>query len=290
MSYDLFFEFQSPVQAEELGRYFAARPNYQSENGAFYQNPATGVYFKFTWPTDAKGSRSFSRSAFNMNFFRPHVFALEAEPEVRSFVERFSARVQDPQKDGMGDGPYSTNGFLNGWNTGNEYACEAALTMQAPSHKFYTLPANEIERVWRWNFSIASTQASFGESLFVPRIMPLLINGELRTVVVWGDGIPELIPEVDMLLIIRDELAPVPANGVHQKDKCLVLQSSVNEILAPLSDDGFALRVRKPTYNVAPDAVRKFIRSLPQATDHITGVAMDSILDGELVRKFARSA
>jgi len=290
MSYDLFFEFQSPVQAEDLDRYFATRPNYQSGNGAFYQNQATGVYFQFTWSADATGSRTVSRSAFNMNFFRSHVFALEAEPEVRSFVERFSARVQDPQKEGMGDGPYSTNGFLKGWNTGNEYAYEAILTMQAPSHKFYTLPANEIEWVWRWNFSIASTQASFGESLFVPRIMPLLINGELHTVVVWGDGIPELIPEVDMLLIIRDELAPVPANGVHQKDKCLVLQNSVNEILAPLSDDGYALRVRKPTYNVAPDAVRKFIRSLPQTTDHITGVAMDSILDGELVHKVTKSA
>ncbi len=116
------------------------------------------------------------------------------------------------------------------------------------------------------------------------------IGVELHTVVVWGDGIPELIPEVDMLLIIRDELAPVLANGVHQKDKCLVLQNSVNEILAPLSEDGYVLRVRKPTYNVAPDAVQKFIRSLPQTTDHIAGVAMDSILDGELVHKITKLA
>ncbi|WP_322051598.1 hypothetical protein [Paraburkholderia bannensis] len=289
MSYDLFFEFQSPVQAEELDRYFGARPHYLLSNGAFYQNPATGIYFQFTWSTGAAGSRAVSSAAFNMNFFRPHVFALEAEPEVHAFIQHFSVRVRDPQKDGMGDGPYSTNGFLTGWNTGNEYAYEAILTMQAPSRKFYTLPADALERVWKWNASIASTQASYGESLFVPRIMPLSINGQLRTVVVWGDGIPELFPEVDMLLVVRDELAPESSSGVRQKDKCLIAQRSASEILAPLTDDGYALRVRKPAYNVAPDAVRKFIRSLAPTTDHIAGVAMDSILDEELVHKFTKS-
>ncbi|MFM0009145.1 MULTISPECIES: hypothetical protein [Paraburkholderia] len=47
-----------------------------------------------------------------MNYFRPHDFGLEAEPEVRFFINRFEPQVQDPQKDGMGNGPYSTKGLL----------------------------------------------------------------------------------------------------------------------------------------------------------------------------------
>lgn len=288
MSYDLFFTFPSTVQAGELERYFSTRPHYQLGNGAFYQNQATGVYFQFAWSTDTPGRQAVSKASFNMNYFRPHVFGLEAEPEVRSFINRFTPQVEDPQKDGMGNGQYSTKGFLTGWNTGNEYAYEAFLQMQTPSHKFFSLPAAELEKVWRWNASIATTQAAYGESLFVPRIMPLSVNGELRTVVVWGDGIPELIPDVDLVLVMRDELAPPSPGGVRQKDRCLITQQSVDAILAPLSDNGYALRVRKPQYNVAPQAVRTFIESLTPTSAHITGVAMDAILDAEIVRKYTK--
>jgi len=213
---------------------------------------------------------------------------LEAEPEVRSFVGRFMPQVQDPQKDGMGNGPYTKEGFLAGWNTGNEYAYDAILQMQTPSHKFFSLPAAELEKVWRWNASIAATQTVYGESLFVPRIMPLSVNGELRTVVVWGDGIPELIPEVDLLLVMRDELAATSPSGARQKDRCLITQQSVDAILAPFTEDGYAMRVRKPRYNSAPQAVRTFIQSLAPTSAHITSVAMETILDAELVRKFAK--
>ena len=75
MSYDLFFDFPSTVQADELERYFSTRPNYQLANGAFYQNQATGVYFQFAWSADPHRNQVVSKVSFNMNYFRPHVFA-----------------------------------------------------------------------------------------------------------------------------------------------------------------------------------------------------------------------
>jgi len=223
MSYDLYFDFPSAVPAEELERYFSTRPNYQLGNGAAYQNQATGVYFQFAWSADPHGNHAVSKASFNLNYFRPHVFGLEAEPEVRAFINRFVPRIQDPQKDGMGSGPYSTKGFLTGWNTGNEYAYGAFFQMQMPSHKFFSLPAAELESVWRWNASIAATQAKFGESLFVP-----------------------------------------------------------------LTENGYPMRVREPRYNSAPQTVRNFIQSLTPTSEHIAGVAMDAILDSEMVRKYAK--
>ncbi|MPW22977.1 hypothetical protein GCT13_40890 [Paraburkholderia sp. CNPSo 3157] len=129
MSYDLFFNFPTPVPSTDIERHFSGRPNYQVGDAAVYQNPHTGVYFQFTWPRDSVDGKV-GRVAFNVNYFRPHVFGLEAEAEVHAFVMRFSPKIEDPQLHGMGAGPYAPERFLSGWNTGNEAAYEAILQMQ----------------------------------------------------------------------------------------------------------------------------------------------------------------
>lgn len=90
-----------------------------------------------------------------MNVFRPHYFALEAEPVVRRLVDRFGLRVSDPQSEGMGKGPYSSEGFLRGWNAGNRFAARAFSQLQAteevvPLH--HTLPTAVNRAVWGWTY------------------------------------------------------------------------------------------------------------------------------------------
>ncbi|MBN3765267.1 hypothetical protein [Burkholderia sp. Ac-20365] len=284
MSYDLYFNFSDPIPGVEIERFFGGRANYQVNDGATYQNASTGVYFTFLWSRDGNGNKV-SRVSFNINYFRPHVFALEAEPELSAFVARFSPNIEDPQLHGMGSGPYARERFLAGWNTGNEAAYDAILRMQQPSQKVYTLPSAELESIWRWNLLIGETQAKFGQSLFVPRIMMLAVNGELITIAVWGDGIPELIPEVQAVLVVRDALSPL--KGSNTKDRCLVSQDKLDSILAPLANSGYPRRVRIPQYNEPPQAVRSFIQSLMPTSDHITGIPLESVLDRELASKYA---
>jgi hypothetical protein len=286
MSYDLYFDLSQPTLCADIERHFRERPHYQVNDAAVYQNANTGVYFQFNWPRDSAVDRV-SRVAFNMNYFRPHVFGLEAEPEVRAFVARFSPKVEDPQMGGMVS--YARERFLSGWNTGNEAAYGGILQMQQPTRKLYTLPSADLERIWRWNLLIEQTQAKFGQSLFVPRIMLLAVNGELTTAVAWGDGIPELIPEVQAVFVVRDELSSDSVAHNSAKDRCLIRQSALDAVLAPLVDSGYPLRVRSPSYNKPPAAVRTFIKSLAATSDHITGISFDSVLDRELASKYARS-
>ncbi|PMS20516.1 hypothetical protein C0Z16_34565 [Paraburkholderia rhynchosiae] len=286
MSYDLYFDLAQPTSCADIQRHFRERSHYQVSDGAVYQNANTGVYFQFNWSRDS-AQALVSHVAFNMNYFRPHVFGLEAEPEVRAFVARFSPKIEDPQLHGMGSGPYASDRFLSGWNAGNEAAYEAILQMQHPTRKLYTLPSAVLERIWRWNSLIGQTQAKFGESLFVPKVMLLAVNGELTTVVVWGDAIPELIPDVQAVLVVRDELSPDSVKNKSAKDRCLVQQRTLDDVLAPLLESGYPLPVRFPSYNEPPAAVRTFIKSLVPASDHIAGIAFDGVLDWELVSKYS---
>lgn len=288
MSYDLYLKFPQPIPSSDIERYFSNRSNYHVSDAAIYENQSTGVYFMFSWTRDGSDNKV-RQVSFNMNYFRPHVFGLEAEPELRAFVARFSPNIEDPQLHGMGSGPYASERFLSGWNAGNEAAYESFLKMQQPTRKLYTLPSAELEHIWRWNMFIDQTQAKFGQSLFVPRIMMLAVNGKLTTVVVWGDGIPELIPEVQAVLVVRDELSPGAMKGKNVKDRCLVPQNKLNGVLAPFVDSGYPLRVRIPRYNEAPEALRSFIKSLQPTGDHITGIAFDSLLDRELISKYSHA-
>src|SRR5689334_4236837 len=94
MSYDLYFRHRSGTDAltpSQFAAYFHGRPYYTvSETQAWYEHPATGVYFSFSYDViegDADeslpGAEDRTSVSFNLNYYRPHTFGLEAEPEVR---------------------------------------------------------------------------------------------------------------------------------------------------------------------------------------------------------------
>ena len=176
MSYDLYFTTPKVSRADFEG-YFATRPNYEVANDeAMYGNDDTGVYFSFMHndgPPEDEDDFDYT-VAFNMNYYRPHFFALEAEPEIRAFVDRFSCGVHDDQMDGMGEGAYSREGFLSGWNGGNEFAHRAFLSSEGeptPPDHVWSKPTDELERIWQWNHAKESRQNLIQEDIFIPRIM-----------------------------------------------------------------------------------------------------------------------
>src|SRR5262249_13135627 len=158
------------------------------------------------------------RASFNINYLRPHVFGLEAEIELSALVARFAPRIRDPQRDGMGDGPYTPEGFLRGWNAGNRFGCEAmafGAGLQRPG-----LPAATLERVWRWNYAKDAYQERLATIELVPCFVPTVDivrsvePSELFTVVIWGDAMPLALPEVDAILIAAKPLRLLPRVGL----------------------------------------------------------------------------
>jgi len=151
-------------------------------------------------------------TAFAINYGRPSFFATEAEIELSDFVATFHARIEDAQMHGMGEGPYSGEGFLRGWNFGNVFSACLALSK---SFDLSSMPADKLRAAWAWNYH-RTEQDWRNPSLVVPTIM--FLNGRPCTVAVWGDGAPFLLPRVDHVLIgrhVRGEkhfgLAPWPA-------------------------------------------------------------------------------
>jgi hypothetical protein len=188
-----------------FSQYFSARTNYK--NTGWYVNEDTGVYFNFEYRTEpVEEGDAAGRVAFNLNYYRPHVFGLEAEPEVSAFVQAFDCTIHDPQMDGMGDGPYSAVGFLNGWNRGNLFGYEAIV---AKSDLKDVLLADEslIESVWRWNLQRQTCQSEFGEDRFVPRAhwARRRTDGALVVYAVWGEGVWIALPDcVTHVLLVRN--------------------------------------------------------------------------------------
>jgi len=201
VSYDLYLS-PDAFDANAIRDWFRQRANYQIDGGDItYENSETGVRFTFCVDEGVGGALV----AFNINYFRPHTFALEAEPEVAACLARFPGRIDDPQH--MGDGPYSRDGFLAGWNHGNRTAFEIAASrgLQEP---LAADPAR-IEAAWAWNYARAQLQAEAGENLFAPKIVWLqpAAGAAPEAAVTWTFGVATIIPEslITRVVLVRQE-------------------------------------------------------------------------------------
>ena len=294
MSYDLFFKPRSgQVDREQFAKYFNARPHYSVGNDqAWYRNEDTGTYFVFEYSepatddsSDNEGESSHPLS-FNINYFRPSFFGKEAEPELTAFVSNFDLEIEDPQVNGMGVGSYDSARFFSGWNEGNEFGYQA-MVRQDRSANVFTLPTLELERIWRWNLAREQRQAKLGENKFVPKIMFLDLNGAAVSAVVWPDAIPSLIPKVDHLLIHREQLAP---KRLFRKkpDTVLVSWSAVESLIrehsVAIEPAGTEFLLG---YDVAPEPVIEFVSNLTSTSQELKGIAPDSVLNAEIVAKYA---
>lgn len=208
MSYDLFFRSRDggPPLAE-LRHWFAGRAHYTvGEDEAGYDNPATGVYFRFRIGMGDDGPDV----DFNINYFRPSSFGLEAAPELGAFTSAFAFAMSDPQAEGMGDGPFTTEGFLRGYNHGNRFAYRAVSSMGEAAQTL-TLPRRVVAESWAWNHAreaymdnLASIEMICG---FAPTVLYLVPQDAPQTVLtaaVWGQGMGCSLPEVDVVVALSD--------------------------------------------------------------------------------------
>jgi hypothetical protein len=300
MSYDLFFRSRPespPLTPEAFQAWFQARPHYQVSGGeALYENEATGVHFSFNLSSgeeleddlaleeDEEEPAPRIDAAFNLNYFRPHVFALEAEPEVAAFVSHFSLEVEDPQVDGMGSGTYSREGFLRGWNAGNAFAHRAFRQKGegAPQALPLSLPGERLEHIWRWNHGRTALQESLGERVFVPRISFLEERGVALSFVVWGDAIPIVLPEgIERVVLVREALA---TGWLFKRRQTVLLDAAaiadwVRDF--PVKEGVFPYRLLD--YQRPPRELVRAFKTPPAFKGQLKLVPADQVLDAELV-------
>jgi hypothetical protein len=300
VSYDLRFLVaadQNPPEPQALREYFRSRRWYEDQGDQlWYADEDTGVYFSFDVGADddepgpeepaASGGDGLTPTclSFNLNYFRPHVFGLEAEQELAAVTSRFSLLVDDPQVRGMGRGAFRSAGFLAGWDAGNLAAHRALLSSAHDGHvplAHHSLPAATLERAWRWNYDRQGLQDTLG-GVFVPKISFVQQGGAARTFAVWGDAIPVALPDVDLLVLVRDELAP---RRLFRKarDLCLVAASEAEPLLRR------GRRVGGPSAHTLFERVDlaavEFFRGRAPYAARLEGLPQDLVLTRELLEQ-----
>jgi hypothetical protein len=289
MSYDLFFKSRCDSFTEKrFQQYFQNRRNYKCEASlALYENEETGVYFTFELQEKTDGEEEefheYFPVAFNINFFRPSCFIVEAEPEVTAFVKYFDLLVSDPQMQGMGDGEYDAEKLLLGWNYGNEFGYSAILKEYRNRDDIFHLPTVKLHDAWRWNLLRNQLQDRVGSSKFVPMIMFMNIDGSTVTASVWPDGTPVVIAPVDYLCIPRKELAP---RRLFRKKEDTVFVKW--EEAFPLLSKYGSLQVDESislNYLTPPSDVVQFVQSLPVEKKVVSRLSFENVLDREICER-----
>lgn len=281
MSYDLTFEFDDGgVEVGELRAHFSRRSWYDvEEGGARYLDGDTGVYFDFHWEIgDDGGVESLS---FRLNFARPSIFGREAAIELEALVDAFEVEVDDPQTETDEIG-FDAERFVDQWNDSNRRAIRRLHEQEGSSSHAHTVPREELTETWVWNHSRQSYQATLGREIFVPRIVYFDVDGSLEAAVIWPDGIPFALPDVDLLLITAPGLI-----GDSEDEASAVVDSADFHDRAGTPDE----RRTEPTdhglyrWQSSPrDLVGELIdggRSADQ--DELEGVSFDAMLDEKLV-------
>lgn len=299
MSYDLFFlrrRSEAPLSIDAFRTHFAEREHYSiagdGRDQAVYENRNTGVYFAFEHASPDEDREELDEVdddfehtgvSFNLNYWRPSIFGLEAEPEVRVFVDRFGLHVDDPQTDGMGRGPYSSALFLTGWNAGNEFAYRALRgeVDEPPA----SLPTAEIHRCWSWNRRIPELQQELGDDVFVPTISFVRHNGRVASYVVWGDALPIALPRTDLVVLARRDLGRRRFLSRPQLSASWVPRESVDDLatFGRAEEDHVVFGYREP-----PEAIVTRFLDAPETDDaHFERITVDEILDAELLAEAA---
>ena len=259
------------------------------------------MYFTIHY-SDGKGSEAHPGREclhFNLNYFRSHVFGLEAESPLTRLVRDLDLVVSDPQTEGMGDGEYTPDGFLRGWNAGNRFAHQAMLSLKGQGEQLLTqrhvLPAAVRRAAWEWTYCIDRLYDDLHDDdidVFIPQVMYVQCDGTLRTVCVWPQLIPTALPAVDRVLVMRNELPPQFAGGVNTANALVpwadVRETAMDFELVPADGTGLDyVLMDYGTAEEAPDELVELVRGLPSFGGKLQGVPADQILDEELVRECA---
>jgi hypothetical protein len=274
MSYDLDLYFEPAVSRSRILQYLTGRKRYRvEENNAVYQNPDTGVYF-FTSLRCERNlllQKNVASAAFEINYCRPRFFGTEAEIELSALVAAFRPRIEDGQMRGMGEGPYSGEGFLSGWNFGNLFAVRTCLLK---SFELPSMPADTLSADWAWNYHLAECKWR-NPSCFVPTIAFFQIEGRPSRVVAWGDGMPILLPKVDYVLVGRDVSGEPRFGLAHWAEVAEVVERAGFDP----KNDPLTL-----AYFTTPRPIADWVANIPLIDfDALKQLRADQVVDDELI-------
>jgi len=113
------------------------------------------------------------------------------------------------------------------------------------------------------------------------------INGGASSAVVWPDAIPTLIPQVDVLVVQRHELAPRRLFK-RQDDTCVVPFDRALNLLESFASSDYSIPAFLLSYKRAPGNLSAFVKDLSPHRGEMKAVPMDQILNREFVNNYRK--
>ncbi len=289
MAFDLYFKAQESTDRDTLYRHFSPRGYQVTDRQAIRHNEETGTYFWFDLedPGPELGVKPgrLAPVSFHLNYFRPHSFALEAARELSALVEAFGLVIAGPALPGLARGAYSDEAFLEAWKRGNEAAYQEFLPhpeLQDPP----VLPAERMERFWRWNVDRKLLNELLEGSAAPPQVFFFRQEGAVRSFITWPNLAAAAIPTVDYLAIVRFD---------RKEDGSIDEQSLVRSFLPfeevePLLRDYELVQGPLPyyllQYDSPPAELARFVEGLPPFEGQVEQVQPEDILDQKLVARY----
>lgn len=221
MGFDILFRPRGRApKARAFQRFFEGRANYEwHDRGTDYINDDTGAHFQF-FEGDFRADRPPCKlgqpwASFFINYMRPFWFCHQAAPELEAFIREFDldAELWDVSPDEQG--PFSADEFTREWSNSNFetlcYHLDEDETEYQPAGLDaglnHTYPRDKVVGVWQWNNQRAGMMAEVQEfDIVVPKILYLKRDDAIGTGVVWQDARRTLLPRVDHLILVADQL------------------------------------------------------------------------------------
>ncbi|MEM9434611.1 MAG: hypothetical protein AAGA12_11875 [Pseudomonadota bacterium] len=216
MSFEYFFiPSKMPFDETPLEEFFDGRRHYSVKKGtARYENLGTGVQFTIEFGTglvtagESELPLDETRLILFLDYLVPTFFAQEAALEIEALMDTFELRIYDPQDERMQNGAFNAELFVSDYR---KHATAAARSLHEEFKSTEwpgTASRAALDKVWDWNYWRDDLQIALDEELFVPTIEFVHHEGSVKTAVVWGDGVPALLPKVDVVLAGYMEIAP----------------------------------------------------------------------------------
>jgi hypothetical protein len=275
MSFDVEFRGRSqttaPAESIEIKTFLSHRPNYDvGGESLVYQREATGVHGVWDFPAieDHSDDPDAPVAVLSINFLRPGFFVRELSREIQEVQRFFKLTIHDPQS-GLDHLPDTGGKAILASYMHHAGRAARAFASHPDGSRPECLPRAKLEAAWEWKDTRDQLQATLGEDIFVPTIMLARRDEGLALTAIWSDGIPILMPKVDLVLVHRDQTAP--------KQGLLRRRHAMIEVLA--HDDFAALFANDATpSDAAPSAMAYGLFDPVGLRNHLTQRPLGSAL------------
>ena len=284
MAYELFFRAtDGEISLVMFQNYFKKHPHYRVVGPeAIYENENTEARFVFRYMhMNGEGSRNVRpegtyRISLSVDYCVPTFFIVEALYEVNTLIDETKVVIYDPQPDGVGTGLYNGEKMFESWMIQNESAIRQLAREESWKEDDQILVSYEwMQKLWDWNYGKPVMQERVGQSVYVPTARIYYDGKNTKVGIVWENGRPIAMPNVDLVTIARYR------QGGGELEYCTVeyeaIEGFVRKYCSHTVGDAYVM-----SYDGVPEDIKIFIANAKH-NDSFMKVSIDQILEDEVV-------